>query len=82
VLFTDYNGEQSCTAGGSSFITGRCTLRTGLPIVHDTDAEREWACDRDLPVGRPDKALDEAPKAGWVVVDMKKDWKVIYPFEK
>ena len=29
-----------------------------------------------------DKALDEANAKGWMVVDMKKDWKVIYPFEK
>jgi phosphoglycolate phosphatase-like HAD superfamily hydrolase len=55
--------------------------RFGL-IVHHTDAEREWAYDRDSFVGRLDKALDDAPKQGWVVVDMKKEWKVIYPFEK
>lgn len=51
-------------------------------IVHHTDAVREWAYDRDSVVGRLDKALDEAPKRGWLVVDMKDDWKVIYPFEK
>lgn len=51
-------------------------------IVHHTDAVREWAYDRDSLVGRLDKALDEAPKRGWLVVDMKNDWKVIYPFEK
>jgi phosphoglycolate phosphatase-like HAD superfamily hydrolase len=55
--------------------------RFGL-IVHHTDAEREWAYDRESHVGKLDKALDEAPKAGWVVTDMKKEWKVIYPFEK
>jgi phosphoglycolate phosphatase-like HAD superfamily hydrolase len=55
--------------------------RFGL-IVHHTDAEREWAYDRDSFVGRLDKALDDAPKQGWVVVDMKKDWKVIFPFER
>jgi phosphoglycolate phosphatase-like HAD superfamily hydrolase len=55
--------------------------RLGL-IVHHTDAEREYAYDRDSPVGRLDKALDAAPKNGWVVVDMKKEWKVIFPFEK
>jgi hypothetical protein len=26
-----------------------------------------------------DKGLDEAQANGWTVVDMKKDWKVIYP---
>src|SRR6478736_180363 len=30
IIFTDYYAEQSCTAGRSSFITGQCTLRTGL----------------------------------------------------
>ena len=51
-------------------------------IVHHTDAEREWAYDRKSPIGHLDKALDEANARGWTVVDMKKDWKVIYPFEK
>ena len=50
-------------------------------IVHHTDAEREWAYDRDSHVGRLDAALDEAPTRGWTVVDMARDWKVIYPFE-
>jgi len=31
--FTDYYAEQSCTAGRSTFITGQCTLRTGLSKV-------------------------------------------------
>jgi phosphoserine phosphatase len=52
--------------------------RFGL-IVHHTDAEREYAYDRDSKVGRLDKALDAAPSAGWTVVDMKNDWKVIFP---
>jgi phosphoserine phosphatase len=51
-------------------------------IVHHTDEEREWAYDRKSHVGRLDKALDEAPRRGWTVVDMKKDWKVIYPFQR
>ncbi|HEV7284580.1 MAG TPA: HAD family hydrolase [Kaistia sp.] len=51
-------------------------------IIHHTDAKREWAYDRDSRIGKLDKALDEAPKRGWTVVDMKDDWKVIYPFEK
>ena len=55
--------------------------RFGL-IVHHTDAEREWAYDRDSPVGRLDKALGAAPARGWVVVDMTKDWKKVYAFEK
>ncbi|QJE98820.1 HAD family hydrolase [Luteolibacter luteus] len=52
--------------------------RFGL-IVHHTDAEREYAYDRDSHFGKLDKAMDEAPKRGWVLVDMKKDWATIYP---
>lgn len=55
--------------------------RFGL-IVHHTDAEREWAYDRQSHVGRLDRALDEAPKRGWTVVDMRKDWTVVYAFQK
>jgi len=50
--------------------------------VHHTDAEREWAYDRKSSIGRLDKGLDEAQAKGWTVVDMKQDWKVIYPHEK
>jgi len=48
-------------------------------IVHHTDAEREWAYDRDSHIGQLVRGLDEAPKRGWVIVDMKRDWRVIYP---
>jgi len=50
-------------------------------LVRHTDAEREWAYDRQSPIGRLDKALDEAQKRGWTVVDMKKDWKKIFPLQ-
>ncbi len=50
--------------------------------VHHTDSEREWAYDRKSGIGRLDKGLDEAQAKGWTVVDMKQDWKVIYPHEK
>ncbi len=43
---------------------------------------REWAYDRDSQVGKLARGLDEAPRRGWVVVDMKQDWKVVYPFEQ
>ncbi len=33
ILFTDYYGQQSCTAGRSAFITGQCPIRTGLSKV-------------------------------------------------
>jgi hypothetical protein len=48
-------------------------------LVHHTDAEREYAYDRNSPFGTLDKALDEATAKGWVVVDMKSDWKTIFP---
>jgi phosphoglycolate phosphatase-like HAD superfamily hydrolase len=47
-------------------------------LVHHTDAEREWAYDRDSDVGRLDKALDEAHAKGWTVADMKDDWNTIF----
>jgi hypothetical protein len=50
--------------------------------VHHTDAEREWAYDRQSSVGRLDKGLDEAKSRGWIVVDMRKDWKSVFPPEK
>ena len=55
--------------------------RFGL-IVHHTDGEREWAYDRTSHIGQLARGLDEAPKRGWTVVDMKNEWKVIYPFQK
>lgn len=53
-----------------------------MGIVHHTFAQREWAYDRQSSIGRLDKALDEAKARGWTVVDMQRDWKAIFPFEK
>ncbi|MFZ5865045.1 MAG: HAD family hydrolase [Thermodesulfobacteriota bacterium] len=53
-----------------------------MGIVHHTDAEREWAYDRKSTMGRLDKALDEAREKGWLVVDMKRDWKRVFSFDK
>ena len=52
--------------------------RLGL-FVHHTDAEREYAYDRKSHVGTLDKALDRADAMGWIIVDMKNDWKQIFP---
>jgi hypothetical protein len=57
------------------------SVRLGV-IVHHTDAEREYAYDRHSHFGHLDVALDAAAVNNWTVVDMKKDWKVIFPFEK
>ena len=54
--------------------------RLGM-IVHHTDPTREWAYDRGSPIGTLARALDEAPAHRWVVVDMKQDWKNVFPFE-
>ncbi len=64
--------QWTCLANGPRFCL----------YVHHTDAEREWAYDRESSIGRLDKGLDEAKSKGWKIVDMKKDWKVIFAFEK
>jgi phosphoserine phosphatase len=51
--------------------------RFGL-LVHHTDAEREFAYDRDSHIGKLSKGLDEAPKRGWTVASMKDDWKTVF----
>ncbi len=47
--------------------------------IHHTDDEREWKYDRNSSIGRLDKGLDTAIEKKWSIVDMKKDWKVIFP---
>jgi len=51
-------------------------------IVHHTDAEREWAYDRDSSIGALARGLDEAAARGWVVMDMKRDWNIVFAFEQ
>lgn len=49
-------------------------------LVHHTDAEREFAYDRqNVLSGQLDKALDEAADRGWIVADMKEDWNAVFP---
>jgi len=48
-------------------------------LVHHTDAEREFAYDREGHIGVLNRGLDEADARGWVVVSMKDDWRTIYP---
>lgn len=47
--------------------------------VHHTDAEREWAYDRDSHIGKLDVGLDQARQNGWTVIDMASDWKYVFP---
>jgi phosphoserine phosphatase len=56
-------------------------LKNFMLYVHHTDSVREWAYGRKSHIGRLDKGLDQANKDGWTVVDMEKDWKVVFPFE-
>jgi phosphoserine phosphatase len=64
--------QWTCSGAGARFCL----------YVHHTDAEREWAYDRKSSIGRLDKGLDEAAAKGWTVVDMKQDWKRVFPFEE
>lgn len=59
-----------------------------MMLVQHDDSQREYAYGPaqglpDTKVGRFSEALmAEANERGWVVISMKKDWKVIFPFEK
>jgi phosphoserine phosphatase len=57
------------------------TGRRLAAIIRHTDAQREWAYDRKSPIGRLDRGLDKAAADDWLVVDMKRDWRIVYPFE-
>ncbi|SEG75639.1 HAD family hydrolase [Bosea lathyri] len=56
-------------------------VRFGL-VVHHTDSDREFAYDRQAHFGKLDKALDAAAVNKWTVVDMKRDWKKVFPFQE
>ncbi len=79
-------GKRPIFAGGNSdgdlqmlsWTTAGAGPRFAL-LVHHTDAEREWAYDRESHVGRLDKALDKAGQDGWTVIDMKNDWLTVFP---
>jgi hypothetical protein len=47
-------------------------------LVHHTDAAREWAYDRASPIGKLDRALDEASARGWTVIDIRRDWATVF----
>ena len=73
VIDGDLQMLQWTAAGGGARFMG---------LVHHTDAEREYAYDRRSQFGRLDKALDEAIAKNWTVVDMKREWKRVFAFEK
>ncbi len=82
-------GRRPIFAGGNSDgdlqMLEWTNLAGGAPsfglIVRHTDPEREWAYDRESHIGRLDKALDSAGEHGWTVVDMQRDWRVVFPYE-
>lgn len=66
------------TAAGDAQHRARARLAV---IIHHTDSGREWAYDRGSSIGTLDRALDEASSRGFIVVDMKQDWKRVFGFE-
>ena len=81
-------GRRPILAGGNSdgdrqmieWTTAGDGRRLGL-LVHHTDDQREWAYDRESHIGKLDKALDQAKAQDWTLVDMKTDWRVVFPYE-
>jgi phosphoglycolate phosphatase-like HAD superfamily hydrolase len=63
------------------WVTAASGPRAGF-LIHHTDGVREWAYDRGSRVGALERGLDEARARRWIVVDMKRDWRVIYPFQR
>lgn len=86
VCIGKFIGKRPIAAFGNSdgdremlrYSTSGAGRRLGL-IVRHTDAEREYAYDRASPIGRLDRALDEAAERNWTVVDMARDWKTVFP---
>jgi phosphoglycolate phosphatase-like HAD superfamily hydrolase len=69
----DHQMLQWTAAGPGARFTG---------LLHHTDANREWAYDRNSSIGKLDKALDEAAAKHWTIVDMKRDWNRVFPFDQ
>jgi phosphoglycolate phosphatase-like HAD superfamily hydrolase len=74
IAFGNSDGDQDMLL----WTTGATGPRLG-GIVHHTDGLREVAYDRQSAIGKLNTALDLAPKHNWLVVDMKKDWRTIFP---
>jgi phosphoserine phosphatase len=82
----EYIGQQPIAAFGNSdgdlemlqWTAGGSGARLIL-LVHHTDSDREYAYDAHSPFGKLSAALDEAKLRGWLVVDMKRDWKTVFP---
>lgn len=89
VAIQKYIGRKPVFAGGNSDgdlqmlqWTASNSLKNFELYVHHTDSTREWDYDRTSKIGTFNIGYDEALAKKWTIVDMKNDWKVIYPFEK
>jgi len=86
VGINQYIGRRPIAAFGNSdgdfemleWVTTGPGPRFGL-IVHHDDADREYAYDRGSHIGGLARGLDEAPRRGWTVISMKRDWRTVYP---
>jgi hypothetical protein len=75
-------GSASFLAACASPVASVQTAADALPSWNEgpsKQADPGVRCDREGHVAKFDKALDAAPENGWVIVDMKKDWKVVFP---
>lgn len=89
VAIQRFNGRRRILAFGNSdgdfemleWTTAGDGPRLGA-LLHHTDAGREWAYDRDTHVVRLVRGLDEGPARGWLIVDMARDWRAVYPPEE
>lgn len=86
VAINDHIGKRPVAAFGNSdgdlammqYTEANSKYKTLQLYVHHTDAKREFAYDRKSHVGKLDKGLDYGKKQGWVIVDMKNEWRVVY----
>jgi phosphoglycolate phosphatase-like HAD superfamily hydrolase len=85
-----YIGRRPIAAFGNSdgdqqmleWTQGGTGARLMMLVNHD-DVGREWAYGAESKIGTfSDALMAEAKKAGWVIISMKNDWKVVFPFER
>lgn len=86
VAISHHIGRRPILAGGNSdgdfqmleYTSAGDGLRLGL-LIHHTDAEREFAYDREGHIGVLNRGQDEAADRGWLLVDMAEDWQTVFP---
>jgi phosphoserine phosphatase len=78
--FGNSDGDMAMLQTTTNSPQSRQTKRLAALVWH-TDAAREYAYDRDTSVGRLNEGLTLAPQLGWTLLNMKTDWKVVFPFE-